>query len=63
MIDLKIDVELLRKQRNFLLGYPWRDAKFPEEIEGLVNLLDEILDLEEGYKTYHQIRGELTSGK
>ena len=49
MIGLKIDVELLRKQRNFLLEYPWRDAKFPEEVEGVVNLLDSILDLEEGY--------------
>lgn len=39
-----IDYELLTKQRNFLLGYPWRDAKFPEEVDGIINLLDAILD-------------------
>ena len=48
MVGLKIDVPLLRSQRNFLLEYPWRED-FPEEVDGVVNLLDAILDLEEGY--------------
>ena len=42
-----IDVPLLRKQRNFLLEYPWTE-EFPEEIDGIINLLDHILDVEEG---------------
>jgi hypothetical protein len=49
MIDAKIDVPLLRKQRDFLLEYPWRENAIPEEVEGLVNLIDHILDVEEGY--------------
>lgn len=37
-----IDYELLTKQREFLLDYPW--GKFPEEVDGIVNLIDAILD-------------------
>ena len=37
-----LDYELLTKQRNFLLDYPW--GKFPEEVDGIVNLIDAILD-------------------
>lgn len=48
MIGLKIDLPLLRKQRDFLLEYPWRDS-MPEEVDGIINLLDYILDIEEGY--------------
>ena len=66
MIGIKIDVPLLRKQRNFLLEYPWQDGQDkhpqrqgkvimpnwvqpPEEVDGIINLLDHILDIEEGY--------------
>lgn len=49
MIDMKVDVPLLREQRNFLLEYPWRENGIPEEVEGVINLLDHILDVEEGY--------------
>lgn len=45
----EIDVPLLRKQRDFLLEYPWRENAIPEEVDGLINLLDHILDVEEGY--------------
>ena len=48
-LDLEVDVDLLRKQRNFLLEYPWRENGIPEEVEGLVNLLDHLLDIFEGY--------------
>lgn len=53
----KVDVALLRKQRDFLLNWYWgegpadRDQEFewmPEEIEGIVNLLDAALDNAEG---------------
>lgn len=50
---MDIDVELLRKQRNFLLEYPWRENVFPEEVDGVINLLDHILDVEEGYVLGH----------
>ena len=49
MDDLEIDIELLRNQRNFLLEYPWRENGIPEEVEGLINLLDHILDVKEGF--------------
>lgn len=43
----RVDVDLLRAQRNWLLvTYP-RDA--PEEVDGLVNLLDHMLDTAEGF--------------
>ena len=40
---MSIDYKLLIKQRDFLLEYPWR-GKFPEEIAGIVNLLDSMID-------------------
>ena len=48
MPELNIDVPLLRKQRDFLLEYPWRDH-MPEEVDGLINLLDYLLDVKEGF--------------
>ena len=44
---MKIDVDLLRKQIAFLDTYPWREPLTPEEIVGITNLLDAILDEEE----------------
>lgn len=43
-----LDVPLLRKQRDFLLNL-WWGKEFPEEIDGVVNLLDHLLDQEEGF--------------
>ena len=57
-----IDVPLLRKQRNFLLEYPWTE-EFPEEIDGIINLLDHILDVEEGGKRMNQIEECFTCGE
>lgn len=42
-MSIHIDYSLLEAQRNFLLEYPWPKS-FPEEVEGLLNLLDAILD-------------------
>jgi len=47
----KIDYDLLAKQTSFLLNYPWREGGIPEEIEGLLNLIDHIFD------DYHDIMG------
>lgn len=46
MDGIVIDYELLTKQRNFLLAHPWGD-EFPEEVDGIINLLDALLDKEE----------------
>jgi len=43
----RIDVDLLRSQRDWLLETFPRDA--PEEVDGLVNLLDHMLDVAEGF--------------
>lgn len=40
----RVDVQLLRDQRWYLLVYPWADGAMSEEIEGLVNLLDYLID-------------------
>ena len=45
---MRVDVPLLREQIAFLDNYPWRDGTMPEEVIGIVNLLDAILDEEEG---------------
>lgn len=44
-----IDTKLLREQINFLDNYPWRDNEFPLEVEGIIILLEVILDKEEGH--------------
>jgi len=49
MSEPTIDIPLLRKQRDFLLEYAWRDGVIPEEVDGLINLLDYMLDVEEGH--------------
>lgn len=43
-----VDIELLRKQRDFLL-INFKD-KGNSNVNGLVNLLDNMLDIAEGYK-------------
>jgi len=42
-----VDVGLLRAQRDWLLATYPRDA--PEQVDGLVNLLDHMLDTAEGF--------------
>jgi hypothetical protein len=42
---MNIDIDLLRIQIAFLDSYPWRDS-MPIEVEGVINLLDAILDYE-----------------
>jgi hypothetical protein len=44
---MRIDVTLLKEQIAFLDNYPWRNSVMPEEIIGIVNLLDAILDEED----------------
>ena len=44
-----IDTELLRKQILFLDSYPWREGNVPEPVDGVIILLESILDKEEGY--------------
>jgi hypothetical protein len=46
---MNIDINLLRRQTLFLLEYPWREGVMPVEVEGVVSLLETILDKEEGY--------------
>jgi len=46
---MNIDIELLRRQILFLLEYAWRNDVVPIEVEGVVSLLETILDEEEGY--------------
>ena len=42
---MRIDYDLLVTQRDFLLEYPWRDnTDLPEEVDGLINLLDALID-------------------
>ena len=41
---ININYDLLEQQRNFLLEYAWGGQEFPVEVEGLLNLLDAILD-------------------
>ena len=41
---ININYDLLEQQRNFLLEYAWGGKEFPVEVEGLLNLLDAILD-------------------
>lgn len=46
MSNLNIDVDLLREQIAFLDNYPWQGG-MPEEVIGIVNLLDAVLDEED----------------
>lgn len=44
-----IDTQLLREQIAFLDTYPWREGFMPEVVDGVIILLEAILDKEEGY--------------
>lgn len=46
--DLKIDIPLLRKQRDVILKIIEKGSNFEEYLEGTINVLDELLDQAEG---------------
>jgi hypothetical protein len=39
---MKVDKELLIDQIGFLYAYPWREQGYPDEIVGVINLLEAI---------------------
>lgn len=39
-----IDIPMLKEQQEFLLTYAWREGHIPELMEGLIVLIDYILD-------------------
>ena len=44
---MKIDYQELREQIQFLDSYPWREAADRDYVEGVINLLETILDGDE----------------
>ena len=44
---MNINIDLLRQQIAFLDNYPWREGIIPDEVMGILNLLDAILDKED----------------
>jgi len=44
---MNFDLQQLRKQIEFLNNYPWREGYVPEQVEGLLYLLEAIFDKEE----------------
>jgi hypothetical protein len=45
---MNIDIALLREQIKFLDNYSWRERKDLEFVQGIINLLDTVLDQELG---------------
>jgi hypothetical protein len=45
---MNIDIALLREQIEFLDNYSWRERKDIEFVQGIINLLDAVLDEELG---------------
>lgn len=45
---MNIDKELLREQYNFIASYAWREGQEPEQITGILNLLEALLEEEKG---------------
>jgi hypothetical protein len=39
---MKVDKQLLREQIKFLYSYAWREQGIPDEIVGIINLLEAI---------------------
>jgi hypothetical protein len=39
---MNVDKELLTQQIKFLYSYPWRDQGIPDEVVGVINLLEAI---------------------
>jgi hypothetical protein len=44
---MRIDTELLREQHKFLADYPWREEHMPEEVIGVLNLIESLLEGED----------------
>lgn len=44
---MKVDKELLVEQIKFLYSYPWREQGIPEEVVGVINLLEAIEESDE----------------
>ena len=49
---MKVDKELLVSQIKFLYAYPWREQGIPDEIVGVINLLEAIEEGESADETY-----------
>jgi len=50
MVSVNVDLSLLREQRDFLInGMDENSLSHCDEVEGIVNLLDAMLDVAEGY--------------
>lgn len=43
-----IDKELLKEQLKFLSEYPWREQGIPEEVVGIMNLIESLLEEDNG---------------
>jgi hypothetical protein len=39
---MKVDKQLLQEQIKFLYSYAWREQGIPEEVVGVINLLEAI---------------------
>ena len=39
---MKVDKDLLVQQIKFLYSYPWREQGIPDEVVGVINLLEAI---------------------
>ena len=52
-VTVKVDVLMLREQRdtlvNAIAAIPYREGSEAESLEGIVNLLDAMLDTAEGF--------------
>lgn len=44
---MRVDTNLLREQIEFLVSYPWRKEADRDYVEGVINLLEAVLDKEE----------------
>jgi hypothetical protein len=42
---MKVDKELLKEQIKFLYSYTWREQDIPDEIVGIINLLEAIEEI------------------
>jgi hypothetical protein len=45
---MNVDTVLLREQIKYLVDYPWKYGLFPNQVEGIVNMLEHVLDEMEG---------------
>ena len=55
MKELQINYDLLKKQRDYLLGHVWEDNKPPQPVNeelvwGVIHMMDDLLDQNEKEK-------------